>query len=108
MNIAEAVEIVKNPTGIDPWGYEMDNAVDTIVAEYLRLTDPTPLTVELIEKELGEPRERWPRSCGWRIEGNEVRFTCDNKLFVNGSSFYWIKTLGDLRWLVSKLRGGAA
>ncbi len=105
MTIAEAVEIFKNGYHA---GVEYDDAACVLADAYLRLTDPTPLTRELIEAELGEPRERWPRSCGWRIEGNEVRFTCDNKLFVNGSSFYWIKTLGDLRWLVSKLRGGGA
>ncbi len=51
MTIAEAVEIFKNGYHA---GVEYDDAACVLADAYLRLTDPTPLTVELIEKELGE------------------------------------------------------
>lgn len=101
MTIAEAVEIVKNPTELDPWGYEIGNAVDVIVAEYLRLTDPTPLTVELIEKELGKPQYEW---C-WKVGRDRIVYSkFADRVDVNGSLV--ITTLGDLRWIVAKMRGG--
>lgn len=108
MNIDEAVNDFEQWKGIDARKY--CSAAIVLANEYLRLTDPTPLTVELIEAELGKPDQRSDHgSCIWKnVNGNEVQYRYDNKLFVNGSSFYWIKTIGELRWLVAKLRGGVS
>lgn len=79
-----------------------------MAAKYKWLTDPAPLTVELIEQELGLPDQRSDYgSCIWKnVNGNEVYYRHDNKLFVNGSTLFWVKTLGHLRHIVAMLRGG--
>lgn len=99
MTIAEAVEIRRN------WQQHPADRVNTadhvIVREYLRLTDPTPLTREVIENELGEPLYEW---C-WKVGRARITYSkWSGRVDLNGSLA--LTTLGDLRWLVAKLRGG--
>lgn len=100
MTIDEAVEI---ETGQNQIVRKGDDAIakQVIVDRYLWLTDHTPLTVAVIEKELGEPDQygRWAVG-NYVIRWNSVwrHAKCEGFRFT---------TLGDLRWIVAKLRGGA-
>jgi hypothetical protein len=98
MTIDEAVEIRRN------WQHYPADRVNTadhvIVQDYFWLTDPTPLTRELIEKELGKPDKygRWRvgECClGWNTSWKHAR--------CNGMTF---TTLGRLRQIVAMLRNG--
>lgn len=100
MNIAEAVEIRNAATGTHPV-YLRYEAEQTIIDRYLWLTDPTPLTREVIEKELG--------SCTdyenvWSVNQSYIRW-CPvlKRATAHGLS---VSTLGQLRQIVSILRGG--
>lgn len=103
MNIAEAVEIVRSG-GTD---CEREDAYATLAYEYLHYFDPTPLTVELIEQELG-PAIRvdgWLHY--WKVNGREFAFDGD-AIVVNLYTFFLHATLGDLRSIVRMLRKGGA
>ncbi len=97
MTIAEAVEIARSKTS---YKTEWDEAVSAIVNRYLWLTNPTPLTRELIEAELGELEDDGV----WFVGGACIVGFDDAKAVY--CKEIKLTTLGDLRWLVSKLRGG--
>lgn len=101
MTIDEAVEMMKSDSETS---IGQDFIARSILAnEYLRLTDPTPLTRELIEAELG--------SCTdyenvWSVNQSYVRW-CPvfKRATTHGLS---VSTLGHLRQTVAMLRGGGA
>lgn len=77
-----------------------------LAAEYLRLTDPTPLTRELIEKELGPFVESDECSYWWFIGRRELGFCVIGPQLDADGLLVDKPTLGHLRWLVAMLRGG--
>lgn len=98
MTIDEAVEIRQLR------GDAMHGAADKVLsAAYLWLTDPTPLTVELIEAELGKCQyhgymggEHW----SW-MNAEVTKFADENFARSRHLKMYCI---GDLRQIVSMLR----
>ena len=94
MTIEEAVEIFKTGHA----GALFDDACHVLADAYVRLTDPTPLTVEVIERELGPADKLGQWKVGDQYIGWNTPFRCAN---VNGFTF---TTLGDLRQIVAMLR----
>ena len=107
MTIDEAVEIRrKYDDGADVRPSQLAAAEATIVTEYLWLTDPTPLTVELIERELGFPERSSEIVTTWRVTRTIAVSLDDDRLFVNEQIVSQEPTLGDLRQIVRMLGGG--
>lgn len=113
MTIDEAAKLLRDFHSGMPTSYtyevreNMNEAKNILVAEYLRLTDPTPLTRELIEKELGKPDHVFApsKSVEWTIGRHGVRWYY-NRLLLDRLDLKFITTLGDLRQIVRMLRGG--
>lgn len=104
MTIAEAVEIVKSDS-VPSLG--QDFIARSILADaYLRLTDATPLTRELIEKELGAGDLRCTAkgySLSW-FEHAIIKYQGEPCARCGPLR---LTTLGDLRHIVRMLRRGA-
>lgn len=105
MNIAEAVEIRNAATGTHPI-YLRYEAEQTIIDRYLWLTDPTPLTRELIEKELGEPVSRHGGRAFWMV-GDRMFSFCGGDIYLMNVVISRPSTLGHLRQVVAMMKGGA-
>jgi len=95
MTIEEAVEIFKTGHA----GALFDDACHVLADAYVRLTDPTPLTVEVIGRELGPINKS---SQSWLVAGHAIVWASNFKLAtVRGG---WLHTIGDLRQIVAMLR----
>lgn len=101
MDIKEAEAALRSRPIDDMVTPYSSSACRVLANEYLRLTDTTPLTVELIEKELGKPDRFGQWKVGDTYIGWNTMFKCAN---VYGFTF---TTLGHLRQIVAMLRGGA-
>lgn len=106
MTIEEAVEIYRK----QPHQKSISESIQAsakLADQYIRLTDPTPLTRELIEKELGKPDHVFApsKSVEWTIGRHGVRWYY-NRLLLDRLDLKFITTLGDLRQIVRMLRGG--
>ena len=97
MTIEKAVETLRSFQLHDP--SDIAEAETVLSAEYLRLTDPTPLTVEVIGRELGPINKS---SQSWLVAGHAIVWASNFKLAtVRGG---WLHTIGDLRQIVAMLR----
>ncbi len=105
MTIAEAVEIETGQNQIVRKGH-VAIAKQVIVDRYLWLTDPKPLTVAVIEKELGEPVSRHGGRAFWMV-GDRMFSFCGGDIYLMNVVISRPSTLGHLRQVVAMMKGGA-
>lgn len=86
--------------------YKLQEARSILAAEYLRLTDPTPITAELVEQELGKPDRIFipTKSMEWKI-GRHGILWYSNRILIDMHDLKIIDTLGDQRQIVGILKG---
>lgn len=112
--IIDAIEKTENEHGIqyeirstDKFGFGLAEPYE-VAAAYLHLTDPTPLTRELIEAELGKPCEAKSDGVAVAWSGHSLYLGVDGSFCLNYRRIANKTTLGQLRQLVAILRGGRA
>ena len=110
MTIDEAVDIRNSPPGTHHVSLRYE-AEQEIIERYLWLADETPLTVELIQAELGQDCKKYRFGVrDYWMAGERMFSFGDGKLFVHGVMICSNATLGDLRkmlQLIAKKEGAA-
>jgi hypothetical protein len=106
MTVDEAIEKYKldKRVGVRVCDGKSRDAIEILAREYVNLTDPTQLTLDLVKREIGDPQysnNQWSKWCFCAVwmyfEHNDTHLKfIDIPLQVS--------TLGDLRWIASNLR----